>query len=359
MQNCERKGEIEMKKFFGSVVCISLVAGLSLTGFTGCTNKNENTVVTNDGGTVQSEVNFGDDILVKGDGIEISADTIGYYIYQCAMSELRKDGTDVTDITGFDWDKENENGEKLSDVIKRNAVKAMENKTVLKKYGNENGFSMSDDEKEQIRTSMQQLMEQQGSELFSATLNSMGISSIDAYLELYENETVCGEVKNDFESNRKDYIKNDKKMQKYRDDDNVSVQHILIKNTSTKYDDPKAAAEEVLEKARKGEDFTELMQKYNEDSGESKSGYSFGHGEMVTEFENASFELDYDEISDIVETTYGYHIIKRVVGLAEYQNYLVEKYDLVVNDEALNNISVKEIMNSIANANEVIGNNEQ
>ena len=49
------------------------------------------------------------------------------------------------------------------------------------------------------------------------------------------------------------------------------------------------------------------MSKYNEDN---KSIYSFGKGETETAFEKAAFNLGTDEISDIVETEYGYHIIK-------------------------------------------------
>lgn len=79
-----------------------------------------------------------------------------------------------------------------------------------------------------------------------------------------------------------------------------------------------ALAEEVLQKAKDGEDFDKLISEYNEDPGEtanddgSYDGYFFTTGEMVEEFETAAFALGENEISDIVETSYGYHIIKRV-----------------------------------------------
>ena len=68
----------------------------------------------------------------------------------------------------------------------------------------------------------------------------------------------------------------------------------------------------MLEKARAGEDFNALMVEYNEDPGEPEEGYYFPAGVMVQEFEDASFALKDGEISDIVETSYGYHIIKRL-----------------------------------------------
>ena len=63
----------------------------------------------------------------------------------------------------------------------------------------------------------------------------------------------------------------------------------------------------VESKSRNGEDFDELIRKYSEDD---KSTYSFGKGDMDPAFETAAFNLGTDEISDIVESEYGYHIIK-------------------------------------------------
>lgn len=99
----------------------------------------------------------------------------------------------------------------------------------------------------------------------------------------------------------------------------ITVEHILIKTYTLDGSGsmvPYSAAEkaqayekakEVLEAAKAGEDFESLASRYNEDS---KSVYSFGKGEMDAAFESAAFDLGTDEISDIVETEYGYHIIK-------------------------------------------------
>lgn len=66
-------------------------------------------------------------------------------------------------------------------------------------------------------------------------------------------------------------------------------------------------AQEALGLAREGEDFDALIRKYSEDD---KTTYSFGKGEMDEAFETAAFNLGTEEISDIVETEFGYHIIK-------------------------------------------------
>ena len=66
-------------------------------------------------------------------------------------------------------------------------------------------------------------------------------------------------------------------------------------------------AKEIRELSVSGNDFNQLISKYNE--GE-KSSYSFGKGEMEKAFEEAAFNLGTDEISEVVETENGYYIIK-------------------------------------------------
>lgn len=131
-----------------------------------------------------------------------------------------------------------------------------------------------------------------------------------AYKEYYNKNTKVDEstLKKEYEKNKESY-------------DTVTASHILI---STKDDSgnelsdkekaaAKQKAEEVLQKAKSGEDFAELAKEYSDDSANASSGGNLGDftaGEMVEEFSNAAFALDKNEISDIVETQYGYHIIK-------------------------------------------------
>ena len=119
----------------------------------------------------------------------------------------------------------------------------------------------------------------------------------------------------------------------------ITVDHILIKtyslnenNEKVEYDSEKKheaflRAQEVLAKAQSGVSFDSLIATYNEDD---QSQYSFRKGEMNIGFETTAFNLGKGEISDIVETEYGYHIIKCITTFNREEtdankNVIVEK----------------------------------
>ncbi len=101
----------------------------------------------------------------------------------------------------------------------------------------------------------------------------------------------------------------------------VRASHILLMTTDPETHQPltdaqKAAKhkqlEDILKQARAGTNFADLAKKYSEDPGSKDKGgeYTFPRGQMVKEFEETAFSLKPNEISDIIETQFGYHIIK-------------------------------------------------
>jgi parvulin-like peptidyl-prolyl isomerase len=104
----------------------------------------------------------------------------------------------------------------------------------------------------------------------------------------------------------------------YNTDKTASVRHILLM-TQDKSDSAKAEIrkkmEDILAEAKSGADFAKLAEKYTEDPGSKDKGglyENFTKGRMVKPFEDAAFSVPVGEISDIVETRYGYHILKVV-----------------------------------------------
>ena len=97
----------------------------------------------------------------------------------------------------------------------------------------------------------------------------------------------------------------------------VCAKHILLSTeglSPAEKNKVKSTAETVLKKAKGGEDFDALIKLYGEDPGMTSNpdGYVFTYGDMVEEFEKASFALKENEISGLVETDYGYHIIMKM-----------------------------------------------
>lgn len=94
----------------------------------------------------------------------------------------------------------------------------------------------------------------------------------------------------------------------------VRVRHILIKvGENTNKEEALKRIKEILKEAKKGKtSFAELAKKYSEDTSAPKGGDVgfFIRGQMVRKFEEAAFALQVGEISDVVETEYGYHIIQ-------------------------------------------------
>lgn len=104
-------------------------------------------------------------------------------------------------------------------------------------------------------------------------------------------------------------------LQKFYQDEYVTAKHILLTFNETKDKDTvKKQAEEILKRIKKGEDFDALMERYCEDPGlaEYPTGYTFTKGDMVKPFEAAAFALEIGEVSELVETDFGFHIIKRM-----------------------------------------------
>ncbi len=104
-------------------------------------------------------------------------------------------------------------------------------------------------------------------------------------------------------------------IEQYSTPEQVRASHILLKTAGKDDAAVKAKAEDILKQAKSGADFAELAKKYSEDEGSAKNGGDldyFGRGRMVPEFDQAVFAMQPGEISDLVKTQYGYHIIKLI-----------------------------------------------
>ena len=119
---------------------------------------------------------------------------------------------------------------------------------------------------------------------------------------------------------------------KFKEEESVRASHILIRvdpgGDAAAKAKAKATIESVLKKAKAGEDFGKLAQQYSQDGSAAQGGdlNFFPKGQMVPEFSNVAFALKPGQISDVVTTQFGYHVIKvidhkagRVVPFEEAQ----------------------------------------
>ena len=101
--------------------------------------------------------------------------------------------------------------------------------------------------------------------------------------------------------------------------DFIRTIQILIKNDAgDDIEENRKTAEELLERIKKGEDMDTLIGRYSEDLSMTPDGYYSTHLELIEEYEEAAYELELDEVSEVVETYVGFHIIKRLSKEADY-----------------------------------------
>jgi peptidyl-prolyl cis-trans isomerase D len=105
-------------------------------------------------------------------------------------------------------------------------------------------------------------------------------------------------------------------IQQYQVPNRVHVEHILfmtVGKTDAEVEEIKKKAEEVLKQVKKGGKFEDLAKKYSEDPGSKDKGGDLSwitQGQTVPEFERTAFSLSPGQVSDLVKTQYGFHIIK-------------------------------------------------
>ena len=103
----------------------------------------------------------------------------------------------------------------------------------------------------------------------------------------------------------------------------IGARHILVMYRGSQHappdvvrtrDEAQAREQALLRRARAGEDIAALAREYSDEPGAATRGGDLGrfhHGEMVPAFERAAFALTVNQISDVVETPFGFHVIQR------------------------------------------------
>lgn len=182
-----------------------------------------------------------------------------------------------------------------NEQISKSAFQIILNKTLEKEYGNK--VNDKDIEK-QIDKQKQQLG---GDDKFKQALKQQNLTEKDVkdQLKIQEYQKLL----------LSDSVKISDKQLK---DNTMKASHILIESEENS-NKKKKEAEDIKKQLDDGANFASLATKYSDDTESKDSGGSLGYivkGQMNKDFDKAAFKLKPNEISDVIKTDYGYHIIK-------------------------------------------------
>lgn len=267
-----------------------------------------------------------------------------YYLENVKQQMISESG--ATDLEGF-WDAEID-GVKASDAAKNKALEEMLRVEMACIKAEEKGLSVPAEEAKSIRQTVKAADRDQKAQV-DALLDATGLSQ-NQLIDLLMKTTLANLYVNDLNTADPELlVPSDEEVKAAYEQEYVHVKHVLISNTEEAPAEGEAAeeakdpetvkaeklkvAEEVLKKAKAGENFDNLVKEYGEDPGmeQSPDGYTFTKGTMVAPFETASYALAVGEISDLVETDFGWHIIKKLALPTSGEDY----------DQAVNSIKAK------------------
>lgn len=274
----------------------------------------------------------GKESALKAGNYSVSKSVFEYFVKSSALNYEYGlyQNKEITDLSKFAWsDVNKETGLTNAEIAKGKAVELLAPIAGVLSVAADNGISLSKDDEKEIEDMMTQIKSSYGDKLNDA-LKQSGFDSLDQLKEVQKLQKLYSKAYEAFNENPTEHMKGFKDYRKELSDDKITVKHILIKFpdgvNKDSSDDEKAEtkkkAEKVLEMVNAGEDFDSLIEKYNEDPGAGKNGYTFANdGTMVQEFTDAAFALEVGKVSGLVETSYGYHIIKRTDRIPTFEEY--------------------------------------
>ena len=271
-----------------------------------------------------------DAIVASVAGNGASADLIAYWI-----------GYDVSYLDSYmqyytgsslDWDYTLSDGTNITDYIKSNVYSSVKQHLVLENLANKYGVTLTEGQESAMADSDQTYIDQYGSEeAFEEEIAKLGMRR-ETYDRVARSNYLYQNLYQLYNTEGSALYASDEDLAVYAADQNyITADHILLSTkdlttgealTDEQKAEKKALAEEIKQKLDACEGdvdeltalFQELADQYSEDPGRETypTGYTFTTGSMVQEFENAAYALSEGEVSEVVESSFGYHILLRL-----------------------------------------------
>ena len=293
---------------------LALVAGVSLATYAVTADKPADTTKTTVATPTKTDEGFSDPVVAKGKNFEIKKSKLedAFVAYKANLNPRAPAPTDDQ-----------------RSMIKSNLLDRLIFTELLLQKGTDADKKKALEDTDKYIADMKK---QIGSDtVFEAQVKSTGMS-MDQFKKRAFEQNICEivldrEVKPNVKVADADVKKfYDENPAEFEKPEQVRAAHVLIstldKDTQqplppAKKADKEKLAKEIKARADKGEDFGKLVKQFSEDPGSKDKGgeYTFPKGQMVPEFEAAAFSMKPGQISDLVETRYGYHIIKTIEKL--------------------------------------------
>ena len=325
------------------LIALALSGVLMLGGLTACgkveANLPEYDPATLDTATIADLTEFligvpGDTAVATLDGVDITADEFVYWIVAYCDNAQQSAYQNTGSLT-IPWDADMGDGVTLERFIRENALNLAVSQCMVAQMAEKDGIAMTVEQQEKV----QQILDSLAAEglQIGATLEQYLKLSMAIGEELFRWNWECDFAYEALMENRfgGENAPAAEDILSWLEEDRgyYRVKHILIDAQSVadeeELKEKRALADDLLGRLLAAEDpialFDELMLEYGEDPGVASNpdGYVAYPGQMVTEFEQASLGLEEGQFSDVVTSSFGYHIILRLplnVDAEEYRD---------------------------------------
>ena len=271
-----------------------------------------------------------DAIVASLNGNGASADLVAYWI-----------GYDVSYLNSYmqyytgssiNWDDTLSDGMSVADYVKASVLSSVKQHLVLENLANKYGVTLTEGQESAMADSDQTYIDQYGSEeAFEEEIAKLGMRR-ETYDRVARSNYLYQNLYELYNTEGSALYASDEDLAVYAADQNyITADHILLSTkdlttgealTDEQKAEKKALAEEIKQKLDACEGdideltalFQELADQYSEDPGRETypTGYTFTTGSMVQEFEDAANALSEGEVSEVVESSLGYHILLRL-----------------------------------------------
>lgn len=284
--------------------------------------------------------------VVTIDDTKFTKADLNMQLYNLKYSYFGKESYEITDAT-LDEQITSLNMT-VGEYLKQQAVEELKILTAVERIAEDNNISLSDEDYEELEENKEEVISNVGGKSeFKKLLRKNNITEA-AYDKFYYINKLYDKVfeelyssgkKNDLTTEEKESAK-EEYFEKYLKIQQIVLAKIDVSTGSdlsdTIINQKETLANSILTEARNGADFEDLIIKYSEEAQEKGNNtYYYAKGDLLENIESVVVGLGTGSISDVIETDYAFHIVKRLeLDDSKLENY----YDIVRNNKLVDDI---------------------